>query len=195
MTSQKEFIEVLINKLTEQNIAYMLSGSISSSLHGHPRATQDVDIVIAPTELQLMSFVNSLGEDYYVNSEAVRDAFAHNSMFNVIDTKYGWKADFIIRKARPFSIQEFKRRHLSKIEDMDVWITSPEDIILCKLEWAKESQSIQQFRDALGVAIVQWEKLDKKYLQRWAKDLQVENSLRELLQQAAKLLEAEQSSS
>jgi hypothetical protein len=188
MTSQKEFIEVLINKLTEQKISYMLSGSISSSLHGHPRATQDVDIVISPTDVQLMNYINSLGEDYYVSSEAVREAFAHNSMFNVIDIKSGWKADFIIRKARPFSLQEFKRRLLSKIEDMDVWVTSPEDIILCKLEWAKDSQSTQQFRDALGVAIVQWEKLDKTYLQKWAKDLKVEDSLRELFQQAEKML-------
>ena len=191
MTSQEEFLEVLINNLNGQNIPYMLSGSTSSSLHGHPRATQDVDIVIAPTEEQLMNFINSLGEDFYVSLQAVRDAFAHNSMFNVIDSKYGWKADFIIRKQRPFSLEEFERRRLAKVKDVDVWVTSPEDTILCKLEWAKQSQSQQHFRDALGVAVVQWENLDKKYLQKWAKDLQIEDSLQELLNQAKELLKAD----
>ena len=191
MTSQEDFLGKLINKLNELSIPYMLSGSVSSSLHGHPRATQDVDIVIAPAEEQLMNFVESLGPDYYVSFEAVRDAFAQSSMFNVIDNKYGWKADFIIRKERPFSLREFERKSLSKVKDMDVWITSPEDTILCKLEWAKDSRSEQQFRDALGVAVVQWENLDRNYLHKWAKELQVENSFQQLLKQAEKLVKAE----
>jgi len=180
----------LINKLNERGIAYMLSGSVSSSLHGHPRATQDIDIVIAPTEKKLVDFVESLGSDYYVSIEAVREAFTRSSMFNVIDNKYGWKADFIIRKERPFSLQEFERKRLSKIKDMEVWVTSPEDTILCKLEWAKESQSEQQFRDALGIIVVQWKNLDRNYLQKWAKELLVENSLKRLLEQAEELVEA-----
>lgn len=191
MTSQEDFLGKLINKLNELSIPYMLSGSVSSSLHGHPRATEDVDIVIAPAEEQLMNFVESLGPDYYVSFEAVRDAFAQSSMFNVIDNKYGWKADFIIRKERPFSLREFERKSLSKVKDMDVWITSPEDTILCKLEWAKDSRSEQQFRDALGVAVVQWENLDRNYLHKWAKELQVENSFQQLLKQAEKLVKAE----
>lgn len=189
MISQEDFLGKLINKLNEQDIPYMLSGSISSSLHGHPRATQDVDIVIAPAEKQLMNFVESLGPDYYVSFEAVRYAFANSSMFNVIDNKYGWKADFIIRKARPFSLQEFERKCLYKVKDMDVWVTSPEDTILCKLEWSKESRSEQQFRDALGIAVVQWENLDRDYLRKWAKELQVETSFQRLLKQAEKLME------
>ena len=191
MTSQEVFLEKLIRKMNEQSIPYMLSGSVSSSLHGHPRATQDVDIVIAPAEKQLMNFVESLGPDYYISFEAVRDAYAHSSMFNVIDNKYGWKADFIIRKNRPFSLQEFERKRLSKIKDLDMWVTSPEDTILCKLEWAKESQSEQQFRDALGVTVVQWDNLDRNYLQKWAKELQVENSLQQLLKLAEKLVKTE----
>jgi hypothetical protein len=165
----------------------MLSGSISSSLHGQPRATRDVDIVIAPTERQLLRFVSSLGEDYYVNLEAAREAFAHKSTFNVIDNQSSWKADFIIRRDRPFSHQEFKRRCVVKIKGINVWVTSPEDIILCKLEWAKDSYSEQQFRDALGVAIIQWHSLDMDYLQKWAKELNVETSFKQLLEEVRKL--------
>jgi hypothetical protein len=190
MTSQEDFLEKLIEKLNQQDIPYMLSGSVSSSIHGQPRATKDVDIVITPTEEQVLNFAGTLGETYYVSLDAVREAFAHNSTFNVIDNQSGWKADFIIRKDRPFSEKEFERRCAAKIKQLDVWVTSPEDIILSKLEWAKDSQSEQQFRDALGVAMVQWDRLDKDYLHKWAKELQVESSLKKLLKQAKKLLDS-----
>ena len=190
MVNQDEFLERLIGKLDQQNIPYMLSGSVSSSLHGQPRATRDVDIVIAPTERQLLLFAKSLGEDYYVNLEAAREAFNHKSTFNVIDTQSSWKADFIIRKDRPFSRQEFNRRCPVKIKGINVWATSPEDTILSKLEWAKDSHSEQQFRDALGVAVLQWHHLDMDYLLEWAKQLKVESFLKQLLEQAKKLLKS-----
>ena len=191
MTSQEDFLEKLIEKLNQQSIPYMLSGSISSSLHGQPRATRDVDIVIAATEEQVLNFAGTLSESYYVSLDAIRDAFTHNSTFNVIDSQSGWKADFIIRKDRPFSNGEFERRFTAKIKHLDVWVTSPEDTILSKLEWAKDSQSEQQYRDAIGVAVVQWHRLDMDYLKYWAGQLQIDGSLKELLNQAKELVESE----
>ena len=188
MTSQEDFLEKIIEKLNEQNIPYMLSGSISSSLHGQPRATNDADIIIAPAEKQLIAFVKSLGGDYYVNPDAARDALKNNSVFNVIDIQNSWKADFIIRKNRPFSRGEFQRRLKANIMGLDVWVVSPEDVILSKLEWAKNSESGQQFRDALGVATVQYDRLDRDYLYKWAQELKVESSLEGLLKQAKKQL-------
>jgi len=190
MKSQQDFLAKLIEKLDQQGIPYMLSGSFSSSFHGQPRATRDVDIVIAPSERQLLPFANSLREDYYVSLEAVREAFAHKSTFNVIDSQSSWKADFIIRKDRPFSRQEFGRRQTIKIRGREVWVSSPEDTILSKLEWAKDSQSEQQFRDALGVAVVQWGHLDMDYLRDWAKELKLESPLKQLLEQGKRLLES-----
>ena len=187
MTSQDDFLKKLINVLGDCSIPYMISGSFGSSYHGRPRATKDIDIVIAPTEKLLLEFVESLGEDYYVSLEGVRDAFDNNSMFNIIDNLSGWKADFILRKARAFSRQEFEHKAIAEIGGLDVWVTSPEDIILSKLEWSKDSQSERQFGDALGVAVVQWNRLDVDYLRKWAKELQVTDSLEQLLEQAGKL--------
>lgn len=188
MTSPEESLHILIEKLNKQNIPYMLSGSFSSSLHGQPRATNDADIVIAPAEKQLIAFVKSLGDDYYVSPNAARDAFKNNSVFNVIDIQNSWKADFIIRKDRPFSREEFQRRRKANIMGLAVWVVSPEDIILSKLEWAKNSESNQQFQDALGVATVQYDRLDRDYLHKWAKELQVESSLERLLKYAKEQL-------
>ena len=192
MTSQEDFLGRLIKKLDEQNIPYMLSGSVSSSLHGQPRATNDTDIVIAPAEEQLIAFLKSLGDDYYVNPDAAHDALKSNSVFNVIDIQNSWKADLIIRKNRPFSREEFQRRQKANIMGLDAWVVSPEDVILSKLEWAKNSKSSQQLQDALGVAAVQYDRLDRNYLHKWAKELQVESSLEELLKQAKEQLNSGQ---
>ena len=188
MTSPEDSLQRLIEKLNQQGIPYMLSGSFSSSLHGQPRATNDADIIIAPVEKQLIAFVESLGDVYYVNPDAARDAFENNSMFNVIDIHNSFKADFIIRKDRPFSREEFQRRRKADIMGLDVWVVSPEDVILSKLEWAKNSESGQQYRDALGVAMVQYDCIDRDYLYKWAKELQLEGSLEQLLKQAKEQL-------
>jgi hypothetical protein len=186
MNGQKDFLKRLVDALNDAGIPYMLSGSIGSGFHGQPRATNDVDIVIAPTESQLHSFLRSLGKDYYVSLNAVREAFRCESAFNVIDMQTGWKADFIIRRRRPFSIEEFQRRQKVSIMGLDTWIVSPEDMILIKLEWAKNSKSDRQLEDALKVAMVQFDRLDQDYLHKWAKELQVESSLKQLLEQAKK---------
>jgi hypothetical protein len=191
MTSQDDFLRKLVGILDASSVPYMICGSFASSFHGQPRATRDVDIVVAPTEKQLLDLVESLGGDYYVSLAAVREAFANQSMFNIIDNQSGWKADLVVRKDRPFSRQEFKRRCLIKMKGLDLWVTSPEDIILSKLEWARDSGSQQQFRDALGVALVQWGGLDLDYLRKWAKELNVEDSLQRLLEQAEELEKGE----
>ena len=70
---------------------------------------------------------------------------------------------------------------------MDLFIVSPEDSILSKLEWTKGRQSQTQFQDALGVLMVQWDRVDFDYLKEWAKNLGVEDALEQLLEQATKL--------
>jgi len=108
-------------------------------------------------------------------------------MFNVIDYQTGWKADFIIRKDRAFSLEEFRRRICTNILGVQVSVVSPEDAILSKLEWSKAGELGLQFRDALGIAVVQWESLDKEYLRKWARELNIDDLLQTLLNNAEKL--------
>ena len=43
----------VVAALERQAIPFMLTGSFASSFHGVPRATQDIDLVIAPNGEQL----------------------------------------------------------------------------------------------------------------------------------------------
>ncbi len=134
-----------------------------------------------------MSFVGSLEPDYYVSKEAAMQALNDNSMFNIIDIQTGWKADLIIRKKRAYSKQEFSRRKNANLMGMSLWILSSEDSILSKLEWSKGRESETQYKDALGVMTVQWNRLDFDYMKKWAKELQIEDSLEQLLKEGQEL--------
>jgi hypothetical protein len=186
MRSQQEFLKDLVARLDRHGIPYMITGSLVSSFHGEPRATNDIDIVIHPMPARLDAFVHGLGENYHVNVEAAREALTSRRMFNVIDARGTWKADLIIRKDRPFSVTEFDRRRLERLPDAPVYLASPEDVLLCKLEWAAKSGSERQFRDAVGIILGQGKTLDTAYLHRWAPDLGVAPQLEQAFSEAAR---------
>ena len=177
MTGQRAFLGEVVGRLERAGIPYMIVGSVASSTHGEPRGTYDVDIVIEPTPGQLEAFVASFGEDFYVSADTARDALIRKSMFNVIDPASGQKADLIVRGDAPFDVVEFGRRRRERVMDLEVELSTPEDVILSKLKWSKEAGSERQIRDALGVALAQWERLDQAYLDQWATTLSVKDLL------------------
>jgi len=184
MISQQEFLRRLTGLLDAVRIPYMMVGSVGSSLHGRPRATRDADIVIDPTEERLTSPLALLEQNHYVSRETALDALRCRTMFNALDLDGGWKADLIIRKDRPFSRQEFARRRQIDAMGGAFWVVSPEDAILSKLEWMKGRESNIQYSDALGVAAEHWGHLDLEYLQKWAEELEVQDALVRLLNEA-----------
>ena len=70
----------------------------SSTYHGRPRATQDVDVVVETNRDHLMAFVRACAaRGFYVDAEDAKDALEHRSIFNVIDVSSGYKVDIIVR--------------------------------------------------------------------------------------------------
>jgi hypothetical protein len=93
-------------------------------------------------------------------------------MFNVVDHASGWKVDFIIRKDRPFSRDEFARRMKITLLGVPVFVASPEDTIVAKLEWSQQSGgSERQRRDVAGIIATVGDELDRAYIERWVHDL------------------------
>lgn len=182
--SQQAFFHVLVATLERLGIPFMVTGSYASSHYGMPRTTNDLDIVIDPTAEQLDALCMALATEYYVSGSAARAALRDRFMFNVIDVADGCKADLLIRKDRPFSIAEFARRRVSSLHGQSVFLASPEDVILSKLEWNKLTASERQVQDALNVALVQWPQLDEGYLRHWATELAVTDTLEEVLRTA-----------
>jgi hypothetical protein len=183
VNDQEPFFRQLTTLLERAGIPFMVSGSLASSFHGDPRSTNDLDLVIDPDSDSLNRFIGSLPADWYASKDAAQTALRQRSMFNVVDAGAGWKADLIILKDRPFSLREFSRKVPATILGTKVAVVSPEDSILSKLEWSKESGSERQYLDALGVALLNSDSLDRRYLEQWAQDLKIEELLNRLLRE------------
>jgi len=174
--STEDIFRRVVEALERAGIPYMLTGSFASSFHGTPRATQDIDLVIAPTAEQLRRLVRLFPEtDYYISEEAALDALGRQGQFNVIDLATGWKIDLIIRKDRAFSRAEFDRRMAAEVFGLRLFIASPEDVVLAKLEWAKAGQSHRQLEDAAGILRARADDLDRPYLERWVAELSLQD--------------------
>ena len=140
--------------------------------HGAPRATQDIDLVIDPTADALERFVAAFDPDVYIGPSP-QDALSRRDQFNVIDTTSGWKVDLMMRKDRPFSRAEFARRRPTEVLGVEVFLATPEDTVLAKLEWAAMWGSDRQLADAATVLAVVGDAIDSGYLDRWAAELGV----------------------
>jgi hypothetical protein len=173
-------LATVLEKLEEAGIAYMITGSYAGNRYGVPRTTYDADIVIEARQNSLDLFIRSIEKDFYVSPEAIQEARIYEGIFNAIHLETGLKIDLIIRKSRAFSRAEFNRRRLEPFLSSKYWFASPEDVILTKLEWAKTGESERQFRDALGIAQIQMENLDKDYLVFWANALNLQQELERL---------------
>jgi hypothetical protein len=183
--SVRDLLARVADLLGKAQVPYMLPGSYASSVHGTPRASQDIDIVIAPTQPQLSVLLKLLPDtEYYVSNEAALDAFVRESQFNVIDFATGWKVDFIIRRGREFSRTEFERRRLLELDGLALYVASPEDVLVAKLEWAKLGASSRQIEDAAGIVRLQGGQLDTIYVQRWVDSLGLQEQWAAALERA-----------
>lgn len=174
--SAEAVVRRVLAALESAGVPYMLTGSFASAFHGAPRTTQDVDIVIAPTLGSLQNLIKQFPEEsYYLSRDAALQAYGSEGLFNVIDFDSGWKIDFILRKSRGFSVQEFERRQEADLLGTTLFVASAEDVIVSKLEWAKLGQSERQILDVAGILRTKGEALDYPYIERWVVTLALES--------------------
>ncbi|MGH7769891.1 MAG: hypothetical protein ACREQP_20780 [Candidatus Binatia bacterium] len=100
-------------------------------------------------------------------------------MFNLIHHETIIKVDFVVRKDSDYRRMEFSRRKRISVEDQPLYVVSPEDLILSKLYWAKDSESEVQLLD-VGNLLASVKKLNRSYLARWAKRLGVDALYRKM---------------
>ena len=180
LSEELEVLKEIGGLLDRAGIAYMITGSTAANFYTVPRMTRDIDIVVELAKSDTDRVVEIFAKDFYLDRETVSDAILSKGMFNLIHSESVIKVDFIVRKESPYRRTEFARRRKVVLEDQEIQIVAPEDLILSKLEWAKDSRSEFQLADVRNL-LHSVQGLDLTYLARWAKELGVEALYREML--------------
>ncbi len=174
----KQFTDVL----DSLNIVYVIGGSMASSVYGAVRFTQDADITVEPFAPMADKFFDALEKDFYISKEAMYEALHGRSNFNVIHFATAFKIDIFIRPESEFHRQMLSRGRKIRLGDIakPVSFVSPEDIILLKLDWYRQSGCVseRQWSDVKGVLDAQADSLDYEYLRKWSGKLGVGELLR-----------------
>lgn len=190
MQGEATRITLLVTQTLERlGIPYAVGGSLASSLHGVMRSTLDVDIVADMRVEHIQLLVSALSKEFYADDEMMKSAIEHHSSFNLIHYETAFKVDIFIRKLRPFDQMQLDRRRTSVIAtdpERSIYVTSPEDTILAKLEWYRMGGEVsdRQWRDILGVLKTRAGELELDYMRKWAGELKVMDLLERALKEA-----------
>jgi hypothetical protein len=177
---------LVVDTFEQLGIPYLVGGSLASSLHGIPRATQDVDIVARLTQRDVPVLVSALREKFYLDDETIREAVEQRGSFNLIHLGTFLKVDIFVAKDDEASRAQLERRQRYEIEGDSpraLVVASPEDVVAHKLYWYRlgDGVSERQWSDAIGVLRVAAGRLDLEYLRHTAALFGVEDLLERML--------------
>jgi hypothetical protein len=150
MISPELLIE-LITRLEASGLPYMLTGSIAANVHGHPRTTHDVNVILEAEPRDLAAIVAAFPQpDYFYQEHVVREALAMGAMFNALDEARVGKIDFWVLNDDVLNQRAFWRKIRRPLLGIETWVPRPEDLILLKLRWMQRSGgSEKQMNDCI----------------------------------------------
>ena len=170
-----EFVRLVIDALEAAGVEYLIGGAVAAWAWGEPRATLDLDLVVnIPFEA-----IDKLSEELKNRDMLVPGEIILNSIFeeradipiNAIHIHSGFKADLYPLRAR----DELRRSALLRRIRVDfgsqfgeVYIHSPEDLIIYKLWYYSLSQQTKHLRDITAIVITLGDELDTHYIEEWA---------------------------
>lgn len=170
-------------QLDALGVTWLVGGSVASSLLGEIRATSDVDLVADLRGDHITPLFERLSPRFYLDRDAMRWAVRERSSFNAIHEQSLTKVDVFCAKDDALSREQLTRIVIQEAEERRFPVASPEDIVLQKLIWYRLGGHVsdRQWKDALGVVLVQGDALDRSYLHRHAGAAGIDDLLARLL--------------
>ncbi len=179
MNEELQVLGLVAGRLDAAGIAYMLTGSMALNYYGRPRMTRDIDMVIAADVAGAGRLCDLFASDFYVDREAAATAIRERGMFNLIHLALVVKVDLIVRKDSEYRRIEFDRRRRAVVESLPLFVVAPEDLIISKLDWARDTRSERQLGDVRSL-LASGVEMDRGYLVEWVRRLGLEDLYREV---------------
>jgi predicted nucleotidyltransferase len=145
--------------LERTEIPYLLIGGLAASVHGRPRSTEDIDLLVTGADadraldaLAAAGFETERTNPHWIY-KATRDGITVDVMFKVVGDIY--LDEEMLERARP-----------APFGSSSVQVAAPEDLIVIKA-LAHDEPSFRHWHDALAILAAQ--ELDWDYLVRRAR--------------------------
>ena len=166
----------------KHGLKYLVGGSVSSSLNGVFRTTNDIDVLVEKPLCEHIAVVEDLAARFIVDQESLLKNHKLSKAYNIFHEATALKIDLFP------AWSEFHRSQLERAVSIQppsspckFRVASAEDIVLAKLLWFQKSPSDRQISDIVGVLTVNKDSLDYDYLKSWAEQLGVLTKLEELI--------------
>lgn len=183
-TDPRGLLKSIVLIFERLGLPYLVTGGMAVLIWGRPRFTADIDIVvkIKPSDVNgLVKALKDLGESGYIDEDVATEIVRSGGEFNFVDGVTGVKIDFWVSSNDLFDLSRFERRSTKEILGQKIYFTSPEDLILSKLKWFKESGSNRHLEDAESVLKISGKDLNMQYLGEWVEKLSVTEEFRKLI--------------
>ena len=180
---QSELLAYLCSHLEKLGLRYLITGSQATIAFGEPRFTNDIDVVVKLDATSLDTFCDGFpAEEFYLNRETAHQAVVECGMFNIIHPRSGLKIDVIIPQSVPYDELRMSRGVRIALPDGSLaTFTSPEDIVVKKMEWHSLGGGERHLRDIQGILRVRGDELDREYISHHAENLGLQSVWREIL--------------
>ena len=183
-----EFICLVISALEAADVEYLIGGAVAAWAWGEPRATMDLDLVVNIPLESIGKLSKELEKrDMLVPEEIILENIMEDRAdlpINAIHMYSGFKADlYPLREGDELRISAFKRRQKVDLGEAlgEVYLHSPEDLIIYKLWYYSLSQQTKHIRDITSIAMTLDDQLDFSYIDDWVTKMGLGSLWTELL--------------
>lgn len=170
----------VIDTLDERDVPYMIVGSYSSNAYGIDRSTADADLVIDLGDQSLGSTLSPLTSVIKLDPQMSFEGATMTRRYVADVVGVPFRIEFFLVGDDPFDQVRFRRRRLGKLLGREVWLPTPEDVVLVKLRWYAALRRHKDRDDATDVMAVQGRRLDWGYVEDWADRLAIRPILDEI---------------
>ena len=182
------FLKLVIEALKAAGVEYLIGGAVAEWAWGEPRATQDLDLVInVPIEAVGKLSKELEKRDMLIPADIILDAILEERAdipINAIHMYSGLKADlYPVRQGDELRLSAFQRRELVDYGSPigQVYVHSPEDLILYKLIYFGLSQQTKHSRDISAILRAKKDQLEFEYIEGWVTRLGLGSVWKEML--------------
>jgi hypothetical protein len=188
------FVRQVLDALRAADVTYLIGGAVALWAWGEPRTTADLDLVIdLPVESMATLSSELEKRDMLVPADIMLDLWLEDGAdlpISAIHMTSGYKAEmFLLKPGDALREAGLGRRRLVDLGPAlgEVYVHSPEDLILNKLRFYRISQQTKHVRDIASIVLYQAEALDATYIERWVQALSLADEWHEIQRRIAEL--------